>query len=191
MVLIDNEVKILSDFIAEKAVKEAECFPIDRYFLEPYLQSILKLDRNSFLLYNLERVNPTYTTQLLLCLPELWDDISLKDLNEIINSFSNAFSFYTLILFTYKYVEIDLLEIILNSKVIGEEMKSEIRSYVKSQYPNFIKSEGEIFVIDEELIGVKNEDWMYIKQKLLLYEQLKPACRTLEELEHYISTFKP
>ena len=66
------EVRKLSDLISERAPNEAECFPIDRYFLEEFLEEIEKVDKGQFLLYNLENLNNTYTVQLLLCLPELW-----------------------------------------------------------------------------------------------------------------------
>lgn len=189
MLVVNKEIKILSDRIARKSILEAEHHPTDRYFLNPYVQDILKLDRNSFLLYNLEGVNNTYTEYLLLCLPELWVDITIDDLIEIINNFTNLFSYYAIILFTYKYIEVDIIELILNLKMLSNHIKPSIKDYLKSQYPNLLKNDGEIFIIDEDMIGVKNNDWMYIKQKLLLDKRVKPALQSIEELEIYIRTF--
>jgi hypothetical protein len=188
MLLIEKKVKILSDLIAERSLIESECQPIDRHFLQQYITEILNLDRNSFLLYNLEKVNSTYTEYLLLCLPELWEDITVEDLIIIIRNFTNPFSFFVLILFTYKYIEINIIQLIFSIESIPFETKEKIKEYLNSQYPNLIKAEGEIFVIDESLIGVSNTEWMYIKQRLLLDKRIKPALNSLSELKDFIET---
>ena len=166
----------------------SECFPIDRYFLEPYLGDIFTLDRNEFLLYNLETVNTTYTVQLFLCIPELWEDITVDDLLTIINRFTNIFSFYGLILFTYKYIGINLIEMILNLETISKGAKEDIRNYLQSQYPNFLKTETDLFFFSERAYGVNLDDWEYIKQKLLLDNRVNPALQTIEELERYVKS---
>jgi hypothetical protein len=99
-----NDIATFSDFIAVKAPKEAETHPIDRYFLNPYLEKILTFNRNNFLLYNLENRSTLYSEYLMLCLPELWEDITVIDLLQIIDQFTKTTSFYGLILFTYKFV---------------------------------------------------------------------------------------
>lgn len=189
-IIIDKEIRDFSDFLAKTALLEAGCYPIDKYFLKPYIKTILEMDRNSFLLYNLEKVNTTYSVQLLLCLPELWQNITLDDIVEIAYNFTNIFSFYALITFTYKYIEINIIELILSLDRLNLTIKSEIKNFLEAQYPNLLKSEGEIFVIDEDLIGVKNEDWMYIKQIFLCNEKLKPALKSLGKLKAYIETLQ-
>lgn len=52
-ITIENKVKEFSDMLVIEAARNAECFPIDRYFLKPYLEKILLMNRNSFILYNL------------------------------------------------------------------------------------------------------------------------------------------
>lgn len=97
MINVSEEVKLLSDSIAIKASKEAEYFPVDREFLNPYIIRISQLNSREFIFHNIERVNPTYTNLLFLCLPEVWENIDIDDLLYMMNSFSNTFSYYTLI----------------------------------------------------------------------------------------------
>lgn len=184
---MNNDIAIFSDFIAVKAIKEAECHPVDRFFLNPYIERILSFDKKDFLLYNLESGNTLYSEYLMLCLPELWEDMRVDDIIEIINQFTNIASFYTFILFTYKFVEIDITHLIFKSKLISNETKNNIHKYLKSQYPNFLKTETDFFFFEEGLYGIKNDDWMYVKQKLLIDNRIKPALVSLEELEKYFS----
>lgn len=185
--MIDYKVKELSDLIVAKSVKEAECFPVDRYFLEPYMKSILSVNGNNFILYNFERVNTTYTVQLMLCLPELWQDIDVDDIIEIVNQFTNIFSFYAIITFTYKYIEINIINLILELDEVSDDIKHEIKKYLKSQYPNFIKTETDFLFFNDGVYGVTLNDWKYTKQRFLLDKRIEPALYSLDKLEKYIT----
>lgn len=182
---MNSDIATFSDFMAVKASKEAETHPVDRYFLEPYIEKILSFNRNDFLLYNLENRSTLYSEYLMLCLPELWEDITVDDLLQMINQFTKAASFYGLILFTYKFVEIDITELVLNLESVSDDTKSNLKNYLKNQYPNLLKTETDFLFFDEGLYGIKNDSWMYIKQKLLMDNRLKPALLSLEELENY------
>lgn len=177
------------DMLEKKAAIEAECFPVDKYFLQQYLKVILSFDRSKFILYNLERGSNTYTVQLLLCLPELWEDISLDELLIIIGQFTNVFSYYSLIQFTHRYVEINIIEIILGMPSIKKEIKNNIIDYlISSFYPNLIKSDGDELFFKEGLYGVQEDDWVYARQRLLVDKRVKPALTDLEELHRYVET---
>lgn len=103
------------------------------------------------------------------------------------SNFTNSFSYYALILFTYKYIEINIIELILRLGILDKSIKSDIKIFLQTQYPNLLKREGEIYVIDEDLIGVKNEEWMYIKQTLLCDKRIKPALSSIDELQEYVN----
>jgi len=184
--MIDDRIVKLSDMLAIKSGKESECFPVDRYFLKPYIERIISLNRNDFLLYNLERVNNTYTVQLFLCLPELWVNIDFDDINEIIANLANVFSFFALINFTYRYVEVNIIGLIFRSSKVSSKFKTEIKNYLKTQYPNFFKSDSDYLFFEEGLYGVKIDAWKYIKQRLLLDKRIEPALGSIEELEAYV-----
>ena len=182
------EVRKLSDLISERAPNEAECFPIDRYFLEEFLEEIEKVDKGQFLLYNLENLNNTYTVQLLLCLPELWDELYVNDIECLIKDFSNIFSFYALIVFCYKYVEINIIDLILGMNDIRAEFKEGVKSYLQSQYPNLLKSDTDYRFLDEGILGVNGDSWTYIKQKLLVDRRITPSLKSIDKLEDYVKT---
>ena len=186
MLSISNEVKNLSKEIASEAFKKANFFPVDRAFLGQYLEQILSVDKKEFILCNLENVNNTYTVQLFLCLPELWEGLSVDELIDIISEFTNISSFFAVIEFTYKFIEINIIDLIFSHNLIKGELKSRLKEFLKNQYNTLIKYEGDYFVIEKTLSEISYDSWMYIKQKLLLDERIKPAFQSLDELKEYI-----
>lgn len=185
MIVVSNKVKELSNEIVVRAMAEANYLPIDRYFLEKYLEEILSVNRLEFIYCNLERVNNTYSVLLMACLPELWEDITYDDVDELLSSFTNVFSFYALLIFAYKYLEVDLIDHILNFKKLSKEYKKDIIKYIKSQYPNFYKSEVDYFMVNEGQVGVDFEKWSYIKQRVLSQGRFKPS-ELFDRLQEYI-----
>ncbi|MGN6494672.1 MAG: hypothetical protein ACTHLE_21960 [Agriterribacter sp.] len=186
---MENRVVEFCALLECKAFAEASCFPVDRYFLEPYMEDILAIDRDDFILCNLERKSNTYTIQLLLCLPELWEDVSTDDIIDWVKQFTNIFSYYTLIEFTYKYVEINIIDLILSNKEIdiSNNIKLDIIDYLKnSQYPNLVKCESDYFFFEENLYGIGLDAWAYIKQKLLLDNRIKSAFKNIQDVYVYI-----
>jgi hypothetical protein len=183
---MNEKIKDLSDLIAVKSANEAQCFPIDRYFLEQYLNDIFKLDKQDFLLYNFEKVNVNYTVHLMLCLPELWEDITLDEIIHLMRRFTNTFSFYAMINFTYRYIEIDILGLILHLECLNDSFIFQIKEYLKNQYRNLLKTESDYLFFEERLWGIDNSSWMYIKQKFLLDERVAPALQSLNELHKHI-----
>ena len=112
-IILNDKVERYVRKLAEDSQNESQIFPVDRMFLESRLAEIMSLDSLSFLYYNFELVNDTYVTQVFVCLPEVWTDVSLKDLIEMSDNFTNVQSYFTLLKFTYKYIEIDIIEIVL------------------------------------------------------------------------------
>jgi len=181
-----EKIKELSDLISTKSIEESHFHPIDRYFLQPYIEKILNVDRDDFLIYNFENKSNLYSTYLMLCLPEMWSDTSIDDILRICMKFTNSFSFFGLIYFTYKYIEIDLIELILKLPNVKLSFENDIITWLKSQYFNFFKDETDLLFFEEKLIGVTNEEWMYIKQKLLIDKRVLPAHGSLDELKNYV-----
>jgi hypothetical protein len=184
--MMDDQVKEISDFLITTSAHYSNFHPIDRFFLEPYIQQIESLDRNEFLLYNFELVNPTYVSYLLLCLPELWENITVDDLYSIVRKFTNDFSYFTFIDFTYKFLEVNSIKMILELSDLSTGTRTGINSYIQNQYQNFIKDETDYFFFDIGVIGVENDEWMYIKQRLLVDKRIEPALLSIEELKKYV-----
>lgn len=169
--IIDKKVKELSDEIAVNSFKKVEYyFPIDRFFLEKYeyINKISSVDSLQFLYHNFERVNNTYTVQLMYCLPELWKEITYENLTFLINHFTNSFSYYAFIKFTYKYLKIDLLDDIFLNENVDRKIKLDCLSYFKEIAQLFYIDEDDIIASEENLIGIKIDEWDLISKRLHL-----------------------
>jgi hypothetical protein len=184
--MINKKIVELSDLISSES-NRSEFHPIDRHFLQSYIDEILTLDKDDFLFYNLEHKSNLYSNYLMLCLPELWHDMDADHLIKMINRFTNIFSFYGLVTFTYTYIEVNIIKLILDSPTIKINFKRELISFLKNQYINLFKTESNIFFIEKGLIGINNNEWMYIKQKLILDKRIEPSLDSPEELRIYIN----
>ena len=180
---VSEDVKELSEDLSISSFHHVEhYFPIDRFFIEKYdfLEKIKKVDSLEFLFCNLERVSTTYTVQLMLCLPELWEDIGYEELVQLIESFTNSFSFYALVEFTYKYLEIDLLDEIFNNPNVEQKFKDNCLDYFPKIVATFYLDEYDYFEFNENLFGIHINDWSYTKQRLLVDKRIKPALEPKE-----------
>ena len=175
--------------LAVQASKKSKVHPVDREFLLSHLELILSTNHIDFLFYNLELENPLYTNQLLVCLPELWVDISFSDLLEMSNRFTNVLSYFTLIRFTYKYLELDIIEPILESKGVKESeyFTIQILEFLRDQWNVLLKTESDFEDFIDGFIGVNYEEWIYVKQRLLLDTRLKPALLDREGTRKFVS----
>lgn len=189
MILVSKKVKDLSDIIATRSMNEANYYPIDRYFLNQFIEQILSLNIEEFVFYNLEKVNPTYVNLLFLCLPEIWEQISVNEIEDIIENFTNDFSYFTIIEFTYKYIEVDIIPLILKS-IKSEKIYQAVIGYLSNQWNNIVMSDEEKMDLEnsvgQEFFHYNNLQWVYIKQKFLLDDRIRPALRNSLEVKEYI-----
>jgi len=190
-IVVDNVVKQISDEILTRSINEAEYFPIDKKFLGKYSSDIIGLDPVAFTFYNFEKINPTYTNTLFLCLPEVWRRLDLEDLILMMKNFTNAMSYYSLLQFSYKYLEINILPLIINqAKDLG--YYKEIRDYLLNQWNVLIKSDEEKLELEigyeKEFLDYDVEEWMYIKAKFLLDKRISPANQDKEYLKPYVKS---
>lgn len=189
-ILITKQVEDLSNEISSLSAMEADFFPVDRIFLEQYVPEIDSVDYLEFILFNIEKVNPTYVTQLFLCLPELWIKITYDDFDILIDNFSNSFSYYTLILFTYKYLEIDILDLIVNKSIV-KGYYTNVKEYLILQGNVIIKTDEERYDLEfnegKDFLLYDTSKWSYIKQKLLTDSRIKEAKQDYNYLKARIS----
>ncbi|MFN3639888.1 MAG: hypothetical protein ACK4UK_03125, partial [Flavobacterium sp.] len=116
-----------------------------------------------------------YSEQLLLCLPELWDDITFESIESLLRQFTNSFSFYSFLSFTYKYLEIDIIDLFFNDNHIDILHKKNLSSYFKNIVLSLYKDHDDYFLFDNDYIGVTNEEWLNVKNRLLLDKRVKPV----------------
>ena len=177
--------------LSENSQEKSAYHPVDRAFLEPYIPQILSYDLKDFVYYNIEMTSDLYATQLFLCLPEVWEEMGVDDILELCCKLSEPIFFYTVIKFTYKYLEIDMLEQILSDVLKNRppEYLAYILAVLKDQYSVLIKSEYEIedYCSDPNW-GVDLDRWLYIKQRMLLDKRVKPALLDVTELKKYLDS---
>lgn len=185
---ISETVKDLSEDISISAFHHVEhYFPVDRFFIEKYnfITDILKVDALEFLLCNLESTNTTYTIQLMLCLPELWEEINYEDILNLLENFTNSFSFYAFISFTYKYLDINLFDELFTNKKIKLKFKKDTLDYFLKTSAILYLDEDDLIDFEENLMGINLNDWSYTKQKLLIDDRFKPT-KDLISLNKYL-----
>ena len=183
-----NNVRGFVHSLVMRAQEESNIFPIDREIIIPHINEILAFDQKDFLFYNFELESSLYTCRLFVCLPELWQRITLDDLLEVSERFTKTYSYFVLIEFTYKYLEVDIIQLILQTNKVQDdkEYKREILEYLKRQWNVLIKSEADFEDYDDGFLDVKYEDWLYIKQLFLLDTRVKPAFNDFQKLHQYI-----
>lgn len=108
-------IRSYSEHLVEKAMNESRFFPVDREFLVQHIEEILSFDIRDFLLANFEFESFGYVGQLMVCLPEVWCEISVDDLLVISTSFSNAFAYYNLLKFCSKYIEVNVVDLLMEA----------------------------------------------------------------------------
>lgn len=187
----ENDDKGVVDFVLElsdKAAEQSDIFPVDRKFLLKELPNILAVDTRKFVFYNLDILPNLYVSRLFVCLPEIWGKVSVDNILEMANEFSNVQAYFKLLSFTYKYVEIDLISQILNMDRVNSShyFHEHITSYLRLQWNTLIKSESDYEDFKDGFIDVDYDEWMYIKQKFLVDKRIKPALTSYNEVKDYI-----
>lgn len=184
--IIDEHVKEISDFLISTSAEEADFHPIDRAFLEPFIGQIVNLDRKAFIVYNFEYNNILYSSTLFLCLPELWQNMTADDLINIVKEFTTDYQYLCFVYFTYKFIEIDSIKLLLELPFLKTESKHEIKNYIKRQYNNFVKEETDYLFFDQGIFGCGTEVWKKIKQNFLTGGRIQSALATVEQLRYYV-----
>jgi hypothetical protein len=180
---INSEVKELSHKLSVDSFQNVvHYFPIDRFFIEEngYLEKILSVNYLEFLFCNLENVNTTYTVQLFVCLPELWEKVTRQDIIVLIESFTNSFSFYSFISYTYKYLKIDLLDEIFYNKNVNIKFKKDCIHYFPNIIATFYLDEDDYFEFEENLFGISIERLNVLQEKFKNNNEFKKAISKKE-----------
>jgi len=185
--------KILCQYVedlAELASNSADVYPVDRKFLLGHMQEIVAFNPREFVLCNLSTQPELYTTQLFVCLPEVWNELTHDDILEIAESITGTMPYFSLIKFVYKFLEIDIIEQVLATRRVSSSkaLQDSIMDYVHSQGGSFIKSELDFESFHDGFIEVDIDNWKQIKQKLLLDPRVKPATTTDEETANYLGS---
>lgn len=174
--------------IWEKSSLESEWHPIDRVFIERYIDDILCIDYVDFIRFNLETFPEIYTSQLFICLPEIWEQMHGADFDIIIDKLQSTNAVLSLIRFTYTYMKVDILSKVF--RIISDEKKIfQIKSYLQLQWytlvdDNILSSfeDG----IEKDFLKYEPAQWSYIRQRLLIDKEVSEACKSPNQLANYL-----
>ncbi|SEH45551.1 hypothetical protein [Chryseobacterium culicis] len=189
---ITSQVKELSDSLFnDRKTENLRYYPIDKFYIlaHNYLEKILSVNHLEFIFYNLEMINETYTVQLLLCLPELWENVTYNDMITLIENFTNSFSFYVLMEFTHKYLEIDLMDEIFYNKNVDLKFKKDCIKYFPNIIASLYMNEFDYIELEENLYGVNIEQIKKIQLKFKNDSNFK-SVMSKEEVYKKLSAIK-
>jgi hypothetical protein len=180
--------------IVDEADDKAAYYPIDRYYLENtgYLKKVLEFDSQLVVFCTLDLGNDLISEQFFLCIPELWEGIVVEDLLEMVNCFSNPFAVFSLIKFTHKVLEINIIEAVFEEikKANQVDLCEQVKLYLLNQYNVLIQpkyTQQEIHE-EEKLLGASFDVWRYQKQRLLLSSIASPAILDYGDLKEYVDS---
>jgi hypothetical protein len=95
--------------LAVRGQQEADWFPIDSRVVDSYRDRIAEVDAADFIADALKLNQPTFSTPLFLCLPELWQRVEADDLLALLGRMEWGMTCFNYVEFVYVYLEVDLL----------------------------------------------------------------------------------
>jgi len=190
MLNLDDDSKI-ENFVLDLSVqaKRSEIHPISRNLINFYLPDILNADPEKFVYYNIKWGSDLYCTYLFACLPEVWVKINMERLLDLSDEFTSPLSYYTLIKFTYKYIEIDIIKMILERKKLSGNrgLTDAILNFLERQWNLLVKSEADLEDFEDGTVDVKYDDWMDVKHRFVHLFNIPEGYTTAFEVRQYIT----
>lgn len=168
-----TKVEKISFKIYNTDFSEIKFLPIDRFALEPYLNKILEQDYIEFIVFNFKWFSENYTHRLMVCLPEVFKEITYQDLIKIVNKINDPLPIVYFLNFIQRFLNVDYLKI-LNS--------SNVNNFIRQIVLENINKNGKIQPVDEnstyitkDKVGINLSDF-YSALKLL--KETTPAGAT-------------
>ncbi|WP_162902875.1 hypothetical protein [Taibaiella koreensis] len=176
-----------------QASKEAEWHPVDRAYIEKHYNEIFSIDPIVFIYGNFEIITSSiWPITLFLCLPEMWIELEVDDIALMIESFESVFSFFFLIEFTGKYLQIDILPMILTSRNVVAHFKEELIEYLKLQWHVLLMTEDTQDSLENDMEGLYLKynplRWQEIRRKFLQDSRVQEMKTNFSDFKKYLST---
>jgi len=117
--------------------------------------------------------------------------LEVDDLVLMVESFTTSFSFYSLMEFTYKYLQVDILKIVLNSKNVKAKFERDLKEYLELQWNILVMTDNERDFLENDVKGeylkYNPMQWNYVKQKFLLDNRVEAAVyHNMGDFKNYI-----
>jgi hypothetical protein len=159
-----SKVEKMSFKLFDIDLSEVKFLPIDRFAIEPYLNEIKKLDYLKFIVFNFKWFPESYVHRLMVCLPEIFERITYKDLIKIANRVNEPLPIISFLNFIQLFLGVDHLAVI-NATDIHKTIKQKVLVHVNKTDP-LHRVEIKSTFITKEKVGINLSDF-YRALKLL------------------------
>lgn len=169
----------------------ARCQPVDRLAILPVIEDINGLTKEARIALIIEASNffndKSFFTRLMTCLPELWINISFEDINIIITSLKGTVSLMSIVEFFYKYLEIDIFDLILECRHLPINERKLLISYYTQNFAFLLKhNRVDQKWYTEKRMGITLEPMMLLKGIFLKDDRFQEALIDKSMLEKHL-----
>jgi len=184
----NKSVKVYSENLLDRAMKESFFFPVDRKFILENISQILSFDRREFLCVNLEFESDLYVCQLMRCLPELWLDIGVDIVLSVSDLFNNEYAYFNLFKFSYRYLEIDIAEALLDRANQNGKIGFYKRALenIRTMSGSMTKHEGDVEDFEDGTIDIDIRVWANIVNDFLRDSRVRLAVADSQYVIDYV-----
>ncbi len=170
----------------------ARCQPVDRYSVFPLLSAINKFNHVEKLTFIVEASNyynnKNFFPRLMTCLPEVWEDISYEDVLQMISQVKGNVSLMSIVEFFYKYLEIDIFDIVLHDEHLSIEQKKHLISYYADRFSFLLRDDNvDKRWYSEKIMGITLEPMMLLKERFLKDHRFVEALTDPTEMKPYFA----
>jgi hypothetical protein len=155
----------LSFILVNRDIAEVKCLPIDRFYLEPYIDRIRKMDSINFIVFNFKWFAESYVHRLMVCLPELFLNLDYEDLVEVFSKSKDPETIKSLIKFIDKYcLNVDPFDLLSKAKLSSYTVSNVERYFQADKYLQDPITKSTI--ITKENVGIDLGDFQKSLKKI-------------------------
>jgi len=145
--------------IFDRAWEESDVIPLSRKFILPYLSQLLEMNSLQLILYSFKNLAQEEILPFLLCTPEIWESMKLSDWVIVIKEMSPRQKYshffpnksYSDIIFFIKWLNLDVLQFILDLNEVTSEEQKKICSYCCRFYDSLVITEDDLEDLNGEV----------------------------------------
>ncbi|MBC6994568.1 hypothetical protein QWY85_04550 [Neolewinella lacunae] len=154
---LTDEEKV-SFLLIDRNISEVKSLPIDRFYLEAYIDEIGRLNPVDFIVFNFKWFAESYVHRLMVCLPELFSKLKYEDIVEVFSKSRDPETIKSLVKFIDKYCPgINPLDL-LNRASLSKFTITSVEQYFRSE--NILQGPiTKSTVITKKNIGMDIEDF--------------------------------
>lgn len=187
------DVALLAEELHDQSWVESPVKPIGRSFAVRYLSKLDGVDRVAFLKYCLASFDRSYSVNLLLSLPELWQPLRLGEWSAIMLGLSPRPEFsphdptgrYSDVIFFVKWLDLDALGFTFSIPGIPAADKLRVARYCEAKAGSLVVSPEDLDDLDGEVLCSRDHLVAYRAKLLSEDGRLRPPYAGEDALREY------